>query len=158
VSFGQHASRGAKSSRGVAQSRTLRGRLLSCPLTTPPPCPGVATTPRTQAGGGKLYVCAIKEVFSNRVVGYSIDSRMKSRLAVAALHNAVAMRAAAGVDVAGCIVHSDRGSQFRSREFLRALARHQLVGSMGKVGAAGDNAAMESFFSVLQKNVFYRRT
>ena len=56
---------------------------------------------------GKLYLCAIKDVYSNRIVGYSIDSRMKSSLAVAALNNAVARRG----DVAGCIVHSDRGSQ-----------------------------------------------
>lgn len=72
---------------------------------------------------GKLYLCAIKDVFSNRIVGYSIDSRMKSRLAVNALENAVARRD----DVAGCVVHSDRGSQFRSRKFLRTLARHHLV-------------------------------
>ena len=103
---------------------------------------------------GKLYLCAIKDVFSGRIVGYSIDSRMKSRLAVQALENAVAMRG----DVAGCIVHSDRGSQFRSRKFLRALARHGLVGSMGRVGSSGDNAAMESFFALLQKNVLDRRT
>ena len=44
-------------------------------------------------GEGKLYLCAIKDVWSNRIVGYSIDSRMKSRLAVAALDNAVARRA-----------------------------------------------------------------
>ncbi|GAB3667259.1 hypothetical protein GCM10027596_36000 [Nocardioides korecus] len=82
---------------------------------------------------------------------------MKSRLAVAAIHNAVAMRSRAGEDVAGCVVHSDRGSQFRSRKAQRALNRHQLVGSMGRVGAAGDNAAMESFFSLLQKNVLDRQ-
>ncbi|MCT2977615.1 IS3 family transposase [Propionibacterium freudenreichii] len=103
---------------------------------------------------GKLYLCAIKDVFSNKIVGYSIDSRMKSSLAVRALENAVAMRG----DVAGCVIHSDRGSQFRSRKFLRAITRHRMVGSMGKVGAAGDNAAMESFFSLLQKNVLDRRT
>ena len=68
--------------------------------------------------------------------------------------NAVAMRG----DVAGCVVHSDRGSQFRSRKFLRALTRHRLVGSMGRVAAAGDNAAMESFFALLQKNVLDRRS
>ena len=101
---------------------------------------------------GKLYVCAFKDVWSNRIVGYSIDSRMKSRLAVTALNNAVARRG----DVAGCVVHTDRGSQFRSRKFVRALARHRMVGSMGRVGAAGDNAAMESFFSLLQKNVLNR--
>lgn len=56
---------------------------------------------------GKLYLCAIKDVFSNRIVGYSIDSRMKSQLAVAALASAVARRG----EVAGCVRHSDRGSQ-----------------------------------------------
>ena len=105
-------------------------------------------------GEGKLYLCAIKDVWSNRIVGYSIDSRMKSRLAVAALNNAVTRRD----DVAGCIIHSDRGSQFRSRKFVHAIGRHDMVGSMGRVGAAGDNAAMESFFSLLQRNVLDRRS
>lgn len=108
-------------------------------------------------GEGKLYCCAIKDCFSNKIVGYSIDSRMKARLAVAALNNAVARRAAEGAAVAGCIVHADRGSQFRSRKFHRALERHGLVGSMGQVASAADNAAMESFFSLLQKNVLNRR-
>ncbi|WP_239639396.1 IS3 family transposase [Brachybacterium paraconglomeratum] len=102
---------------------------------------------------GKLYLCAIKDVFSGRIVGYSISDRMKARLAVNALDNAVSRRR----DAAGCIVHSDRGSQFRSRKFVHALNRHHLIGSMGKVGAAGDNAAMESFFALLQKNVLDRK-
>ena len=102
---------------------------------------------------GKLYLCAIKDVHSNRIVGYSIDSRMKSRLAVDALRSAVARRG----QTAGCILHTDRGSQFRSRKFVRALHGHDMVGSMGRVGAAGDNAAMESFFALLQKNVLDRR-
>ncbi len=102
---------------------------------------------------GKLYLCAITDAFSNRIVGYSIDQRMKARLAVQALANAVQMRG----DVSGCVVRSDRGSQFRSRKFLRALARHGMVGSMGRVAAAGDNAAMESFFALLQNNVLDRR-
>ena len=92
-------------------------------------------------------------MFSGRIVGYSISDRMKARLAVNALDNAVSRRR----DAAGCIVHSDRGSQFRSRKFVHALNRHHLIGSMGKVGAAGDNAAMESFFALLQKNVLDRR-
>jgi transposase InsO family protein len=104
-------------------------------------------------GEGKFYLCAVKDVFSGRIVGYSIDSRMKSRLTVMALQAAVARRG----QVAGCIVHSDRGSQFRSRKFVSTLARHGLVGSMGRVGAAGDNAAMESFFALLQKNVLDRQ-
>lgn len=92
-------------------------------------------------------------MYSGRIVGYSIDSRMTSRLAVQALENAVQVRG----DVAGCIVHSDSGSQFRSRKMLRALARHRMVGSMGRFGSSGDNAAMESFFALLQKNVLDRR-
>ncbi len=107
-----------------------------------------------QTGEGKLYICAVKDVYSNRIVGYSIDSRMKSALAVHALNNAVARRG----EVAGCILHTDRGSQFRSRKFVRALTRHGMAGSMGRVGAAGDNAAMESFFALLQKNVLNRRS
>lgn len=103
---------------------------------------------------GKLYLCAVKDAFSGRIVGYSIDNRMKARLAVNALDNAAARRG----DVAGCTVHSDRGSQFRSRKYVHALHRHGLAGSMGRVGSAGDNAAMESFFALLQNNVLDRRT
>ncbi|WP_239557072.1 IS3 family transposase [Brevibacterium luteolum] len=104
-------------------------------------------------GEGKLYLCAVKDACSRRIIGYSIDSRMKASLAVRALNNAIANRARTGAEVAGCIVHSDRGSQFRAKKFLRALEYHGLVGSMGRVGAAGDNAAMESFYSLLQNNV-----
>ena len=102
---------------------------------------------------GKPYLCAIKDLFSNRIVGWAIDERMKARLVVAAIEMAVARRG----EVAGCILHSDRGSQFRARKVHRALARHGLVGSMGQVGSAGDNAAMESFFALLQRNVLDRR-
>ncbi|OAV62773.1 integrase [Enteractinococcus helveticum] len=102
---------------------------------------------------GKLYLCAIKDLCGNKIVGYSIDKRMKARLAVDALEMAVAHRG----NPAGVVVHSDRGSQFRSQKFVRALKRHGLVGSMGRVGAAGDNAAMESFFSLLQNNVLDRK-
>ncbi|AHH20356.1 integrase catalytic domain-containing protein [Nocardia nova SH22a] len=101
---------------------------------------------------GKLYLCAVKDVFSNRIVGYSIDSRMKASLAVSALNHAVALRSPTAT-----IVHSDRGSQFRSRKFVSALSVNGLQGSMGRVGACGDNAAMESFFALLQKNVLDRK-
>ena len=98
---------------------------------------------------GKLYCCAIKDVFSNRIVGYSISDRMTAKLAVDAVRNAIARRG----EVAGCILHADRGSQFRSKAMARELRRHDMVGSMGRVGAAGDEAAMESFWSMLQTNV-----
>lgn len=53
----------------------------------------------------------------------------------------------------GCVLHTDRGSQIRSRKFVRALNQHNMTGLMGRVGAAGDNATMESFFGLLQSSV-----
>jgi putative transposase len=54
------------------------------------------------------------------------------------------------------VVHSDRGGQFRSRAFRAVLKANKLTGSMGRVSSAGDNAAMESFYALLQKNVLDR--
>lgn len=102
---------------------------------------------------GKLYVCSIKDLCSNRIVGYSIDERMTAQLAVSALRSAIARRQPIGT----VIVHSDRGGQFRARSFRAVLTAAGLRGSMGRVAAAGDNAAMESFHSLLQKNVLNRR-
>lgn len=101
---------------------------------------------------GKLYLCAIKDAFSGRIVGYSMDRRMKASLAVAALRNAIALRGPVGT-----IVHSDRGSQFRAAKFVRVLRDGGLIGSMGRVGTCADNAAMESFFALLQRNVLDRQ-
>lgn len=81
---------------------------------------------------GKLYACAIKDGYSNRIVGYSMDSRMTFKLAVDSLNSAVARR---GGEVAGCILHANRGSQFRSRKRGHTLARHRMVASMGKVAS-----------------------
>jgi len=103
-------------------------------------------------GEGKLYICAVKDACSTRIVGYSIADRMTSALAVTALRNAIALRGP--VDT---VVHSDRGSQFRSNAFVRAITNAKLRGSMGRVAACADNAAMESFFSLLQKNVLNRK-
>jgi transposase InsO family protein len=102
---------------------------------------------------GKLYCCLIKDLFSNRIVGYALDERMTAQLAVTALRTAVARRQPNSV----VIVHSDRGSQFRARSFRAVLSAAGLKGSMGRVASAGDNAAMESFNSLLQKNVLDRK-
>ena len=81
---------------------------------------------------GKIYLCTIKDVHSNKIVGYSIDSRMKASLAVAVARNAISQR-----DVAGTIPHSDRGSQ----AVFNRLKNHGIAFSMGRVGACSDNAA-----------------
>jgi putative transposase len=101
---------------------------------------------------GNLYLCSFKDCFSNRIVGYSIGSRMTADLAVRALNHAVALRGGGAT-----VVHSDRGSQFRSQAFVKVLKANNLKGSMGRVGACADNAAMESFHSLLQKNVLNRQ-
>lgn len=107
---------------------------------------------RAPTAEGKHYLCAVKDVYSGRVVGHSMDSRMTSSVAVAVLENAVRARRPVGT-----VVHSDRGSQFRSRRFVESLRHHGLTGSRGRVGACADNAAMESFFALLQQNVLDRQ-
>jgi transposase InsO family protein len=91
----------------------------------------------------KLYPCTVKDVFSNHIIGYSIDTRMKSRIAVNTLNNAVDRSG----DVAGCAHHPDRGSQFRSRMRVRGLNCHSMVRPIGRVCAAEDNASMEMLSS-----------
>lgn len=81
---------------------------------------------------GKLYCCAIKDVFSNRIVGYSISDWMTAKPAVEAVRNGLDCRG----EVAGCILHADRGNECRSRAMDRGLRRHDMVGSMGGVVAA----------------------
>ena len=66
---------------------------------------------------GKLYLCAVEDAYSRRIVRHFIDDRMRSSLAVAALQMAVQRRTPAGT-----VVHSDRSSQFRSKKFVRALS------------------------------------
>jgi transposase InsO family protein len=97
---------------------------------------GSPTSPKHRTGEDKLYLCAIKDCFSNRIVGYSISERMCSSIVVAAVESAVARRG----EVAGCVLHSDRGSQFRSWKLHRALTRHRMAGSMGQVGSAGGSS------------------
>jgi transposase InsO family protein len=103
---------------------------------------------------GKVYCCAIKDLFAGRIVGYAIGERMTADLAVTALRAAIARRQPDGV----VVVHADRGSQFRARSFRAVLVAAGLKGSMGRVASAADNAAMESFWALLQKNVLNQRT
>lgn len=102
---------------------------------------------------GKLYLCSLKDVFSNRIVGYSIGDRMTAELALSALDNAMQLRKYPK----GVIVHSDRGSQFRSRKVKQRLKEYGARGSMGSARTFADNAAMESFYSLVQKNVLNRQ-
>ena len=82
---------------------------------------------------GKLYFCAVKDIFSKWIIGYATGSHMSSSLALSALNTAIARPKISGEDVAGCIVHSDRASQFRSATYCQALNDHGLRGSMDRV-------------------------
>lgn len=101
---------------------------------------------------GKWYFAAVKDLCSTRIVGYQSGARMTSKLVCDALAHAIDLRSPDRT-----IVHSDRGGQYRSGRHQRLLRDHDLPQSMGRVGACGDNAAMESFFALLQKNVLNRQ-
>jgi transposase InsO family protein len=106
-----------------------------------------------RAKDGRLYLASILDVFSNRIVGYALSPRPTADLACAALRHALARRNPDGT----VVVHSDRGGPFRSRSFQRMLSMNALSDSMGRVASAADNAAMESWHSLLQKNVLDQR-
>lgn len=105
---------------------------------------------------GKLYVCAIKDLYSNYIVGLAIGDRMTASLTTSTLHDAAACRGA--VHLKGCIIHSDRGGQFHSQAFKSLVTHYKMRQSMGQVATCADNAAMESFFSLLQRNVLNHQT
>ena len=79
---------------------------------------------------GFVYLAAILDAWSRRVVGYAIGKRIDARLALAALRAAIAVRR----PPAGCIHHSDRGSQYAAEDYRAELAKHGLKGSMGRRG------------------------
>lgn len=81
---------------------------------------------------GKLYICAIKDVWSNKIVGYSIDTRMKSSLARAAMRNAIALRSPHGT-----ICHSDRGGQFRAKRTQNLPFTASSSGYRGRLSPIG---------------------
>jgi putative transposase len=100
---------------------------------------------------GVVYVAFITDVLSRRIVGWKASRTMTATLVVDALNMAAWTRRHRSIEQLTC--HTDRGSQFRANSYVRTLKNNGLIGSMGRVGVAGDNAAMESFFSLLQNNV-----
>jgi len=100
---------------------------------------------------GFVYMAAILDAWSRRVVGYAISRSMDARLAVAALKAAIRARQPPN----SCIHHSDRGSQYASEVYRNLLADHGLVGSMGRRGNPYDNAKAESFMKTLKVEAVY---
>ena len=100
---------------------------------------------------GWSYLCTIEDLYSRRIVGWSMSPRINSRLVVDATKMAITLRQPAP----GLIIHSDRGSQFCSDHFQRLLRKHDLRSSMSRKGDCYDNAPMESFFRTLKVELVY---
>ena len=98
-------------------------------------------------GEGWLYLAAVEDLHSRRIVGWSMGSRIDSRLVVDALEMALARRRPGE----GLVAHSDRGSQYAGEHYRGLLARHGIACSMSRRGNCWDNAPMESSFASLKK-------
>ena len=104
---------------------------------------------------GWLYLAVLLDLHSRRVVGWAIADHMRDELTLEALNNAFTQRGR-GADYSGLIHHSDRGSQYASADYIEALENRGILRSMSKKGDCWDNAAAESFFATLKKELVYR--
>ena len=102
---------------------------------------------------GWSYLAVVIDLFSRRVVGWSMHSRMTTDLALQALLAAVWRRK----PKAKVMIHSDQGSQFTSKEWQSCLSKHNLDASMSRRGNCHDNAVAESFFHLLKRERIRRR-
>ena len=102
---------------------------------------------------GWLYLAAILDLFSRRVVGHAMSKRIDRALVLEALRDAVGRR----VPDAGLLHHSDRGSQYASGDYQDALAERGITCSMSRKGNCWDNAVAESFFATLKTECIYPR-
>ena len=99
-----------------------------------------------QTAEGWLYLAAILDLWSRRIVGWACGSTLHASLVLAALHDALKRRC----PPEGLLHHSDRGSQYVDEEYIQALAAAGIVRSMSRAGNCYDNAAMESFWSTFK--------
>jgi len=104
---------------------------------------------------GKLYCCVVLDVFSRRVVGWSIDHRQDSSLVTNALGMAISNREPDRAKQ--LVIHSDHGTQFTSWAFTHRARKSGLVPSMGSIGDCFDNAVIESFWGRMQTELLNRK-
>ena len=104
-------------------------------------------------GEGWLYLAAVLDVGSRRVLGYAMAEHLRTDLVADCLDAAVALR---GGDVAGVIFHSDRGCQYTSTQFAQHCSRLGIHRSLGRTGICWNNAIVESFFGALKQELVHR--
>jgi len=100
---------------------------------------------------GWLYLAAVEDLFSRKIVGWSMSDRINSRLVVDALEMAIHRE----LPGEGLVAHSDRGVQYASEHYQSLLNRHHVTCSMSRKGNCWDNAPMESFFATLKKELVH---
>jgi len=103
-----------------------------------------------KAKDGWLFLAAIMDLYSRRIVGWSMSQKRDQKNTVSALSQAVSHR-----EVKGTLFHTDQGAEFASHRFAQALETHGLVPSMSRRGNCYDNAHMESFFHTLKTELIY---
>jgi putative transposase len=98
-----------------------------------------------------LFLAAVMDLFSRKIVGWALDMHMRESLILEALNMAASQRELKP----SILIHSDRGVQYRGNEYQEALERHGISCSMSRKGNCWDNAVMESFFSRLKVELIY---
>lgn len=106
-------------------------------------------------GEGDMYLCAIRDGHSRRVLGHVVADHIGADMVCQAIDAAVACR---GGDVTGTVLHSDRGGEFTAALTAAACAGHGLERSMGDTGICWDNSPAESFWSTFKHEYYYRHT
>jgi putative transposase len=106
-------------------------------------------------GEGEMYLCAIRDGHTRRVLGHAVADHIGADVVEAAIEQAAAVR---GGRVRGTILHSDRGGEFTAGLTVKACARHGLRRSMGATGICWDNSPAESLWSTFKHEFYYRHT
>jgi transposase InsO family protein len=101
---------------------------------------------QVQCYDGKLYISAILDCWNAQIIALKMDDNMRKELCIETVKSAMRYR-----DVRGVILHSDRGSQYTSKEYREVLGDLEIQQSMSGTGKCYDNARMESFFATLKK-------
>jgi transposase InsO family protein len=102
---------------------------------------------------GRLYLAAVMDLYSRRIVGWAMSDSLHRQLVLDALHMAISARQ----PLPGLLHHSDRGSQYASDEYQALLTQYQMVSSMSRKGNCYDNAPMESFFGTFKVELIFDR-
>ena len=129
-------------------------RLAQLPKASRPNQLWVADITYVWTVAGWVYVAAILDLYSRRIIGWAVSQQINTALVLMALQMALTHRQ----PPAGLIFHSDRGVQYASLEYRQALAAAQMIASMSRKANCYDNAVMEAFWSTLKLELIYRRS